>query len=122
MTGGVATVLVAAFPVRAGAGRSVPHTVAAAAAFVALAAWPAVGGRRGAGLPWGLRAGVSAGASAALFGLLGWFYVELSTGGLQLGLAERVAAGAQALWPLVVVITCYWRQSLARRPSASPAT
>jgi hypothetical membrane protein len=121
MTGGVATVLVAAFPVRAGAGRSVPHTVAAAAAFIALAAWPAVGGRRGAGLPWGLRAGVSAGASAALFGLLGWFYVELSTGGLQLGLAERVAAGAQALWPLVVVITCYWRQSLARRPSPSPA-
>jgi hypothetical protein len=58
MTGGVATVLVAAFPVRAGAGRSVPHTVAAAVAFIALAAWPAGGGRRGAGLPWGLRAGV----------------------------------------------------------------
>lgn len=113
--------VVAAFPVPAGAGRSVPHTVAAAAAFIALAAWPAVGGRRGPGLPWGLRSGVCAGASAVLFGLLGWFYVELVTGGLQLGLAERVAAGAQALWPLAVVITCYWRQSLARRPSASPA-
>jgi hypothetical protein len=47
--------------------------------------------------------------------------VGLGTGGLQVGLAERVAAGAQALWPLVVVITCYWRQSLVRRPSASPA-
>jgi hypothetical protein len=31
------------------------------------------------------------GASAALFGLLGWFYVELGTEGLQVGLAERVA-------------------------------
>jgi hypothetical protein len=70
---------------------------------------------------WGLRAGVSAAASAALFGLLGWFYVELAAGGLQLGLAERAAAGAQALWPLVVVSTCYWRQSVARRPAASPA-
>jgi hypothetical protein len=121
MTGGVATVLVAAFPVPAGAGRSVPHTVAAAVAFTALAAWPAVGGRRGPGVAWGLRAGVSAAASAALFGLLGWFYVELAAGGLQLGLAERAAAGAQALWPLVVVSTCYWRQSVARRPAASPA-
>ena len=47
--------------------------------------------------------------------------MELATGGLELGLAERVAAGAQALWPLVVVITCCRRQFLARRPSASPA-
>ena len=108
-------------PIALGAGRSVPHAAAAVVAFIVLAAWPAVGGRRGPGLPWGLRAGVSAGASAALFGLLGWFYVELGTGGLQVGLAERVAAGAQALWPLVVVITCYLGQSLARRPSVSPA-
>ena len=33
--------------------------------------------------------------------------MELSTGGSQLGLAERVAAGTQALWPLAVVLGCY---------------
>ncbi len=99
MAGGVATVLVAAFPVRAGAGRSVPHTVAAAVAFIALAAWPAVGGRRGAGLPWGLRAGVAAGASAALFGLLGWVLPGVGRGGLAGGPGRaggRGSAGAMA--------------------------
>ena len=114
MTGGVATVLVAAFPVPAGGGRSVPHTVAAAVAFIALAAWPALGGRRGPAVPWVLRPAACVGASAALLCLLGWFYVELGTGGMQFGLAERVAAGAQALWPFVVVITCYRRHDWDR--------
>ena len=121
MAGGVATVLVASYPVPAGGGRSVPHTVAAAVAFLALAVWPVAGGRRGAAVPWVLRPAVCAGASAALLCLLGWFCLELVTGGMQLGLAERVAAEAQALWPLAVVIACYRRQSLARRPSAGPA-
>ncbi len=39
MTGGVATALVAANPVTAGRGGSLPHTLAAAAAFIALAAY-----------------------------------------------------------------------------------
>jgi len=121
MTGGVATVLVAANPVPAGGGRSVPHTASAAVAFLALAVWPVAGGRRGPAVPWVLRPAVCAGASAALLCLLGWFCLELVTGGVQLGLAERVAAEAQALWPLAVVCTCYRRQSLARRPSADPA-
>jgi hypothetical membrane protein len=121
MTGGVATVLVAANPVPAGGGHSVPHTVAAAVAFLALAVWPAAGGRRGPAVLWVLRPAVCAAASAALLCLLGWFCLELVTGGMELGLAERVAAEAQALWPLAVVITCYRRQSLARRPSAGPA-
>ncbi|HEY6275937.1 MAG TPA: DUF998 domain-containing protein [Streptosporangiaceae bacterium] len=121
MTGGVATVLVAANPVPAGAGHSVPHTVAAAVAFLALAAWPAAGGRRGPSVPWVLRPAVCAGASAVLLCLLGWFYLELVMAGMQLGLAERVAAEAQALWPLAVIVMCYRRQSLARRPSAGPA-
>ena len=38
--------------------------------------------------------------------LLGWFGAELISGGRQVGLAERVLAGTQAVWPLVVVLTC----------------
>jgi hypothetical protein len=41
-----------------------------------------------------------------LFGLLVWFYTELIGAGRQLGLAERVLAGAEAGWPLMVVLAC----------------
>jgi hypothetical membrane protein len=50
VTGGVATVLVAAFPERAGDGGSLPHTLWAAVGFVALAAWP-LAARKGGGTP-----------------------------------------------------------------------
>jgi hypothetical membrane protein len=114
MTGGIAMILVAVNPVRAGGGRSVPHIIAAAAAFTALAAWPAVGWRRGSAVPPGLRPAISAVAAGTLFGLVGWFAAELTMGGGQVGLAERGAAGAQAVWPLAVVLTSYRRKSLAR--------
>jgi hypothetical protein len=100
--GGLATVGVAAFPLSE-SGQSVAHTAAASIAFVSVAAWPAVGGRRRAGLPAGLRRPVARAAAAVLLGLVGWFAVELN--GPRTGLAERVAAGAQALWPLAVVLT-----------------
>jgi hypothetical membrane protein len=110
MTAGVATVAVAADPVTASASHgSLPHTLAAAVAFVSLAAWPVLGRMRGPAGPWVLRPAVSAGATATLLGLLVWFYVELIAGGGQLGLAERAAAGAQALWPVAVVLVCRWR-------------
>ena len=48
-----------------------------------------------------------------LFALLVWFGVELSAGGGLTGLAERMLAGAQALWPLAVIVACYRSQ---RRP------
>ncbi|MDP9417533.1 MAG: hypothetical protein M3P48_06825, partial [Actinomycetota bacterium] len=35
--------------------------------------------------------------------LVGWFAVELRSDSPRVGLAERMAAGAQALWPLAVV-------------------
>jgi hypothetical membrane protein len=103
---GVATVLVAANPEPAGSG-SLPHTLSAAAAFIALAVWPAVGRSGGPAVPWGLRPAVRLGATVIMVGLLVWFYLELSTGMRQLGLAERVLAGAEAVWPLAVVLTCY---------------
>jgi hypothetical membrane protein len=121
MAGGVATVLVAAFPERAGGGGSLPHTLWAAVGFVALAVWPLAARKRGPLVPAGLRPGVCAGAAGVLLGLLVWFGAELIGGGRQVGLAERVLAGAQAVWPLAVVLSCVWSQSRARMRRNSPA-
>ena len=106
--GGLATLLVAAFPLPAGGGSSSAHTAAAAVAFISLAVWPAFAWMRrprtapsvGAVLgPW-----VSAAATCVLLLTVAWFFAELSIGSRRVGLAERVAAGAQAVWPLVVVL------------------
>ena len=110
MTGGVATVLVAANPQPAGGG-SLPHTVWAAIGFTALTIWPLAARKRGPLAPAALRPTVSAGATGVLLGLLVWFGAELIAGGRQVGLAERVLAGAQAVWPLAVVLTCRRNQS-----------
>ena len=107
---------------RGAARRRVPaaHGVAAGIGFGALALWPALAARRGAtGI---LRPAVTVGASVALVGLLGVFVVELQGGGDAIGLTERAVAGAQALWPLVVVVAL--RRAVARRtpqvPNVSP--
>jgi hypothetical protein len=110
--GGGATVLVAVFPqpVR---GNSVAHTIAAGAAFVALATWPLFAAHRKGTAPL-LTRPVEAATSVVLLGLVVWFAAELH--GSQRGLAERAAAGAQALWPLAVVVTT--RRALARAAAA----
>ncbi|WP_428966571.1 DUF998 domain-containing protein [Micromonospora fluostatini] len=117
--GGAATLAVAAFPLPAGGGGSVPHTLAAAVAFGALALWPALAPHAGpateqAGPTTGYaeRAGPTTGYLgrratwvAVAVGLLlpvAWFVVEMAAGGARVGLAERVAAGAEALAPLLV--------------------
>src|ERR1017187_8451227 len=63
MTGGVATMLVAANPEPAGGGGSLPHTFWAAIGFIALAAWPLAARKRGRLVPAGLRPAVSASAA-----------------------------------------------------------
>jgi hypothetical membrane protein len=101
--GGLATLLVAASPLPK-AGSSGAHTVAASISFGALAVWPALARRHGMGTPWGLRAGPAIAASAVLLALVGWFAAQAYGDGSLTGLTERVAAGAQALWPLLVVL------------------
>jgi hypothetical protein len=99
--GGVATLFVAGRPLPED-GSSRAHALAAGTSFIALAAWPIFAARRGTSNAT-LRVDVSAAASAVLLALVAWFVVELRRG--RSGLAERAAAGAQALWPLVVVIS-----------------
>jgi hypothetical membrane protein len=118
MTGGAATILVAANPEPAGSG-SLAHTIWAATGFIAMTLWPVLSRSRGSVVPWALRPAVCACVSAVLLVVLVWFYVELSAGGRQLGVAERVLAGAQAVWPLAVVLSCYLSQF--RAAAAAPA-
>lgn len=106
--GGFGTLAVAAYPqpVR---GNSVAHTIAATVSFVALGSWPAFTARRASRAPL-LSVPISAAATVALLALVLSFVVELHQG--QRGLAERAAAGAEALWPLAIVVTT--RRALAR--------
>ncbi|WP_170839523.1 DUF998 domain-containing protein [Micromonospora halophytica] len=105
--GGVATVAVAAFPLPAERGSSTPHGLAAAVAFGALAVWPAfaAGSRRAPGRVTGVTPAAGTACAALLLVLVGWFVLELVVGGPRIGLSERVAAGAQALCPLLVAVT-----------------
>ncbi len=101
--GGFANIAVTALPQPAD-GSSTAHVWAATVGFGTLAVWPALGWRHRPTAP-GLRAGVAVGASAALLASLSWFAVELYGEGDRIGLTERVVAGAEAGWPLVVVLT-----------------
>jgi len=107
--GGLSTLLVAAFPLPTGGGSSTTHTAAAAVSFVSLAVWPAFGctGRLGREKPQAalLAARVCGSVTGMLLLTVAWFFTELLVSGQRVGLAERVAAGAQALWPLAVVVS-----------------
>jgi len=100
MVGGVATMMVAAFPqpVR---GNGMDHTIAATVAFSTLAFWPVLAMRRGADLAV-LSLAFALSALVVTVGLLAWFSVELH--GSHRGMAERGAALAEVVWPLVVAI------------------
>jgi hypothetical protein len=101
--GGLATLVVATFPVPA-VGISKPHTAAAWIAFTALAVWPAFAWRSGSQV-WALRPSVAVAAAVLLVALSLWLAVTLFADAARVGLAERVAAGAQAVWPLLVVLS-----------------
>lgn len=99
--GGLAVILVAAFPLPR-VGSSERHQLVAGISFAALALWPALGWRRGPGVPWSLRPALSIVVALVLLTLVGWFAVGLSDA--RAGLSERVAAGAQSLWPFIAVL------------------
>ena len=119
IAGVLAGMLVAASPERAGDTYPVPHIIAAVAGLAGLVTWPAGAWRRGPAVPWGLRPAVAATAVVVLLVLVAWFGAELILGIGQVGLAERIAGVAQAIWPLAVVLSCRW--SAAPAKSAAPA-
>jgi hypothetical membrane protein len=108
--GGACTLVVAAAPQPAH-GSAALHVLAATIGFVALSLWPAAAARDDGPpvLQW--RAGIS--VTVVLLVLLAGLAVETSAHEL-LGLSERALAGAQALWPLAVVL-------LLRRPGGAAA-
>jgi len=101
--GGVASLLVAVFPLPAGGGTSSAHRVVAFVAFLLLTVWAPYAGVRDPSAPWGVRRRVALVAGGVLTVLTFWFFVTLLGGTRDVGLTERVTAGAQALWPAVVV-------------------
>ena len=111
MGGGIATVMVAAFPqpVR---GNGVAHTIAATIAFAALAIWPVLAVRRRSGVPV-LSVAAAISATAVMVGFLAWFTLEIH--GSHRGVAERGAALAEVAWPLVMAVGARHTE-LARRP------
>ena len=119
IAGGIAGMLVAASPEPAGAGGSLAHGFWATSGFIALTVWPVAGARREPSAPYGLRPAVSAGAAGVMLILFGWFAAELIAGLGEAGLAERVLAETQALWPLAVVLTVA-ASSHPRTPASGP--
>ena len=113
IAGVLAGMLVAANPERVGDAYPIGHIIAASAGLAGLVTWPAGAWRRGPAVPWGLRPAVAATAVVVLLVLVAWFGAELILGIGQVGLAERIAGVAQAIWPLAVVLSCRW--------SAAPA-
>ena len=122
VAGGLAGVLVAANPETVAGGFSFAHALWAGAGFTFLTAWPLAARRPEPSAPWGLRPAIAVSAVVVIAALLAWFLVELVSGGGQLGLAERALGVAQAIWPLLVVLSCPTarpRTRQARRPRAA---
>ncbi|MFJ5220934.1 DUF998 domain-containing protein [Streptomyces sp. NPDC088354] len=114
--GGVGTVLVAAFPLPA---KATAHAVFATIAFLSLAIWPFFAPTGPSGAPRTLRRPLTVVAGLTLLTLVVWFGITQQAGGL-VGLTERLAAGAQALWPLIVALSLQATSaSRSRQPAAS---
>src|SRR5271165_6399707 len=119
IAGALAGMAVAANPEHPADPYPVPHIIAAAAGFAGLITWPAGAWRRGPAVAWT--------AVAVLFAPVLWFGVELVLASGQIGLAERVAGGTQAVWPLAVVLSCrmsrpHHKAVKARAAAAAPRT
>ena len=112
--GGAATVLVAVFPLPAGS-TSEAHSAVAFASFVLLTVWAPYARLRDPSAPWGLRRGVALAAGGVLGVLTLGFFVTVLVGSSDVGLTERLAAAAQALWPAVVVATVSRTRGRGRR-------
>jgi hypothetical membrane protein len=104
LVGALASLAVAALPLPAGGGGSTAHNTAAIIGFVLLAAWPILGMRFRPGFPWLVRPAGAILGTVILTTLCLWFLAVWSSQTvLYVGLVERLAAGAESIWPAVVV-------------------
>jgi hypothetical protein len=92
--GGIATLSIAVFPISLH-GYSRPHALGVIAASAAMCGWPMLAAHRQHRARL-LTVGPNVAASAVTFGLIMWFTFGIKTS--DLGLAERCAAVAPALW------------------------
>jgi hypothetical membrane protein len=116
--GGVATLFIAGFP-QPHAGYSLAHELAVIVAALACCSWPVFAAHRRDPVLL-LRRGPSGVTVGILLGLATWYALE--SHGALLGIAERVAATAPALWVLAVVVACrYALTDSERRGSSLPA-
>ncbi len=104
---------VAIFPLETMAGASsLGHKLSAMVGFVLLAAWPLVGWRRGADVPWVIRPIPSIAATVVMAIFCFWFLAVWATPGLgYVGTMERIAAWLEGIWPLIVVVVLARAQS-----------
>ncbi len=110
LVGALASLGVAVFPLPSVAGTSATHTSFAIVGFVLLAAWPVLGMRLRADLPWLVRPAGSILGTAILTVLCVWFLIVwTSHSSPYVGLVERVAADAESIWPAVVATALFRR-------------
>jgi hypothetical membrane protein len=110
--GGLATATVSTLPLPVN-GPATAHSVTAGIGFVALALWPLFAARSGDVV-------VSAAASVVMLGLLAAFIGQLG-GSAYIGLGERLLAGAESLWPAIVVsVMAHGRSNRAQTHLPSP--
>lgn len=112
--GGVTALVVALLPAPSSGG-SLRHGSVAAVGFACLAVWPVLATERAGPAPWGLRP-VPGFAATALMALgAGWYLVDTQRHGAA-GVAERLVTCLQAVWPLVVVVSCLLYAKGGHRP------
>jgi hypothetical membrane protein len=110
---------VAAFPLETMAAPSgVGHRLSAIIGFILLAAWPLVSIRRDRSFPWVLRPTAAISATLVMAAFCFWFLaVWANTGSGYVGTMERIAAGLEGIWPMIVVIVV-WRAQRRRATAA----
>jgi len=114
--GGASLITVAAFPVSATTA-PLAHGAAAFVGFVSLACWASLGRweQRPPERNWITRPVVRHSVTGGLSTLTALFLLQVTIGGDQIGLTERLAAGAEALWPLAITLGTYTRQNPGSR-------
>lgn len=114
--GGAGTMLAGLLP-QPEVGSSAWHMGAATVGWVAFVCWPLAASRHPSSSPL-LGRRTAWPVTGVLLVLFGWFFVQLQTGGAQIGLSERALIFAQTLWPTLVALAL--RREAVRTRSALP--